>query len=111
MNEGIFSSCINGVSRLAKLRDSPTGSGQEEATQFCITESTRKDASPGGFGVGGEQVELPLVEVPSPLVLVETLTNSPGGHLYPHAFCPCGFVVEFIFAGFFFSPSAKQSEP
>lgn len=108
MNEGLFSSCINGVSCLAKFWDSPTGSGQEEATQFCITESTRKDASPGGFGWG--EVELPLVEVPSPLVLVETLTKSPGGHLCPHTFCPCGFVVEFIFA-VFFPPSAKQSEP
>lgn len=61
----------------------------------------------GGFGWG--EVELPLVQVPSPLVLVETLTKSPGGHLCPHTFCPCGFVVEFIFAGFF-SPQVLSSQ-
>ena len=57
-------------------------------------------------------VELPLVEVPSPLVLVITLTKSPGGHLCPHTFCPCGFVVEFIFAvGFCFFQVLGSQNP
>lgn len=34
------------MSCLATLRDTAVASGQEEATQFCTTESGRKDASP-----------------------------------------------------------------
>lgn len=53
---------------------------------------------------------LSYLKVPSPLILVVTLTEHAGGHLCLHTFCPCGFVVEFVFAVGFFS-TAGRSKP
>lgn len=110
MNEGIFSSCVNGVSCLAKLWDSPTGSRQEEATQFCITESTRKDASPGGFGgvsrlsyLWSRSLLLWFWWKPSPRVLGATFTPTPSVLWICSRIHLCWI--------FFFPPSARQSEP
>ena len=109
MNEGLFSSCINGVSGLAKLWDSPTGSGQNEAPQFCITESTRKDASPGGLWVGGGWVTFG----PGPF------SSGSGGNPHQESWGPplpphllsLWICSRIHLCWIFFPPSAKQSEP
>lgn len=55
----------------------------------------------------GREVEFPSVNIPSPLILVITLTEPP----CPHAFCPCGLIVDLVLVNRFFSPSAVQSDP